>query len=207
MKNLKGITLIELVVVIAIIGILLGVTMSRMVGTSHENELEMAANLVQSTLGQAREMARSPKPSGSISDNWDINGYGVVFNIFDSKTRFSIFSDAIDSNNPGHQNRWINPNNTLIDDKIIKTYDFLESQIKNVEMIKYKINGVECVPSNIMCGLDSSIFFSYSENPQQEKVYFQGLNTYNYVSVILKNKSGKEKEVRVNFSSGIIEII
>lgn len=188
-------------VVIALVGILATVTVSRMVGTSQANELEMAANLVQSSLMQAREMARSPKPSGDISSDWDINGYGVVFN-YDGNDKFSVFSDIIDKDSPVNQNKWVDPQVTNNDDKIINTYDFSDNRIEKVEVKKYVLDGVD---NN---SLDPrSIVFLYSEKPQEEKAFFEGSSSYDYVSVILTHKSGGQKEIKINFNTGKVEVI
>jgi prepilin-type N-terminal cleavage/methylation domain-containing protein len=197
--NKKGYTLIELMVVIAIVGILAGATVFRMVDTSQANELGMAANLIQSILNQTREMARSPKPSGDINSEWDINGYGVAFN-YDGNNKFIVFADVIDKVNPENQNKWVDPQATSNDDRVINAYDFSENQIESVEIEKYVLDGTDHNSLN-----PQSIVFLYSEKPQGEKAYFEG-SSYDYVSIILKHKSGNRKEIKVNFKTGKIEV-
>jgi len=187
-------------VVIAIVGILASATLLRLVGTSQANELEMAANILQSALNQAHEMSRSPKPSGDISSVWDINGYGVVFN-YGGNNKFIVFADVVDKDSPENQNKWVDPQVTSNDDIIINAYDFSESQIESVEIEKYVLDDIVHNYS-----VSQSIVFLYSEKPQGEKVYFEG-SSYNYVSIILKHKSGDRKEIKINFKSGITEVI
>ena len=201
----RGFSFIEAVVIVAIIAILFGVAMVRLVPTQRKNELEMAANLVQSALVEAREKSQAPKPSNpdpSVAS--DVNGYGVKFNLSSTTNKeFSLFLDKVDTSS-SNQNKWVDPSLTspdTVDDVIITTYKFTDNNINNVIVSDILKDGTTSDFTT-----DSNIVFKYSEFPSQLAIYYKGASL-NTLTIVLKNNAdNSQKNVTVNFKSGEIRI-
>ena len=194
MDKQAGIGYIEMIVVIAIIAILAGVTMVRLVPTKRTNELEGAANLVQSAVVEAREKAYSPKPSVLVDQPSDIYGYGVKLKLDSGANQeFSLFKDKVNTGTPSNQGKW------SAEDEILTTYKFLDSNISNVIFKKFIKDGID--DTNLG---DRSIVFQTSELTSTRKIYFDGVSSFSTVSIVLQNAQdiSQTKRVTINFKSG-----
>lgn len=183
-----------MIVVIAIIAILAGVTMVRLVPTKRTNELEGAANLVQSAVVEAREKAYSPKPSVLVDQPSDIYGYGVKLKLDSGANQeFSLFKDKVNTGTPSNQGKW------SAEDEILTTYKFLDSNISNVIFKKFIKDGID--DTNLG---DRSIVFQTSELTSTRKIYFDGVSSFSTVSIVLQNAQdiSQTKRVTINFKSG-----
>ncbi|NTU69617.1 prepilin-type N-terminal cleavage/methylation domain-containing protein [bacterium] len=187
MKRNKGVTLIELLVVIAIIALLAGLTILRIATPKYSVELDSAANMLKSSLVQARDVARSPKATGTISDANTLNGYGVVLpSINTENPTFKVYRDAIDTTTPVNQNKWVLPSSTspdALDDTSITDYDPLGGDIRNIILLSYSIDGVDDTNSGIR-----DIFFSSKDTPSQERVFYNNTLFLDAISITLKHK-------------------
>jgi prepilin-type N-terminal cleavage/methylation domain-containing protein len=208
MKTKKGFTLIELLVVIAIIGILAGYTVLRFNDNRYDVELESAANMLKSSLVQARDTARAPKTTGTINDNSTLNGYGVSLpNLNTENPTFKVFRDAIDTATLANQNKWVTPTSTLpdtLDDISITDYDLAKDDIRNIILLSYSVDN----ENDTYSGVRDVVFLS-KEIPSQEKVFYNNNNFLNAISITLKHKitnkiitifvTSKEEIITVNY--------
>lgn len=213
MKNLKGFTLLELVVVIGIMGIMIGATIFRISAPSNANQLEQAANIFQTAVIEARDKARSPKPSGTIDEETDVFGYGIKFDTTNNK-QFILFKDVYDPEHPEFQNYWKDPDDTDIDDEELKTYFFSDSKIENVILSGYSVTLTTGPTINLCC--DHSLTFSSTENSFSDKIscgdstdgVYSDNNIIDYFSfVLLYEGTGDTKEIRVDYDSLEVSII
>ena len=195
LRSNTGFTYIELVAVIAILTVLLGVAIiaTRQI---RSNDLDMAAELVQSALVEAREKAQAPRPSTQLDEPSDVNGYGVRFRPDGDEKQFQVFKDRIDV--AGVPNEWDSTT-----DEIITTYKFADNNIVNVENHEF-----EKSDSGLESGSNVSIVFKTVEIPSQRFIYFNGDSSLDWVKVRLRNigDDTKVKIVKVDLYSGEVKI-
>ncbi len=193
----NGFSLVETLVVIAIIGILSGVVILRIVSPKHDVDLESAGNIIQSTVIRARDLARAPQQGGVITDILTTNGYGILFPAVGTTDISSIvFRDLIDVSAPTNQNKWVDPTTTTVDDVNVSTTWLKDSDVKNIRVLKYIIyDASNNMSEDTTTGTRNFVFLS-SDTPTKEKVYYNGSLSFTRVGISIQHTI-TQKEVRI----------
>lgn len=191
MKTKKGFSLVEVLVVIAIISVLAGYTIMRLVDNRYDVELASAGNIIQSTIVKTRDMARSPQQEGDISDDLVVNGYGIQLPLVGATNiTLPIFRDTVDKIVPENENIFssedINVATTMLD----------ESGVANIKILKYIYYDIN---NDMLEDTDTSdtrdIVFNCKETPTSESVYYNQNNVFTRVGVSLQHTITKKEVV------------
>jgi prepilin-type N-terminal cleavage/methylation domain-containing protein len=204
--NKKGYTIIELMVVITIIGILAGATVSRLSVSQQSNNLDQTSALITAALVEAKQKRRAPVSSGSITEKINAYGYGVHFDV--DNNEFFVFKDIVDSINPENQGKWVDPLTTDNDDEVITRYKFSDYGINN-----YKISSIlaRYDSSSIPLSNKEGFVFRYSEIPSGEYLMTSsdlsgyGGDPKELVVVVSDNNNQALLEVIIDYKSSIIK--
>jgi prepilin-type N-terminal cleavage/methylation domain-containing protein len=202
-KYTKGFTLIELIVVIAIIAVLASLSLAFFTQSQRTMALRSASEIVQASLVKARELARSPKPSGDITSDFDINGYGIFFSVCDC-TRTTVFQDALDLNHPEYMYKWVDPyaHSEDVDDALIHDFNLPDVNITQAGIHGYALDGVD-QPDELI----HNIVFKYNEITNKDEIYFDGDNSYSEIKIYMYDmKTKQEYSIVINNISSKIEV-
>ncbi|KKQ94936.1 MAG: Pilin [candidate division CPR2 bacterium GW2011_GWC1_39_9] len=222
----KGLTLIELIIVVGIIGILSGIAVIRWGNIKKDTDLELAAELVQSEIVKARENSLAPKPSTALSAATDVNGYGFMIEGLDSlpgykRWYYSHFVDKVGTVLPANQDRFSSPDDTQT------KYSFRDQGSPADYTVHKNIHNINfgciyrCRPSDAddsTCLLVNSgtsfkgIVFKVAELPSERKIYYTDDNIsiipvdgtiYKKIIFVLQDTSqNKFKKININMQTG-----
>lgn len=193
-------------VVIIIIGVLAGATISRLSVSQESNNLDQASALITAALVEAKQKRRAPVSSGAITDKIDVYGYGVHFDV--ANNEFFVFKDVVDGVNPENQGKWIDPLTTDNDDEIVTRYKFSDYGINNFQLSSIKARAGESI---VPLSKGESFVFKYSEIPSGEYLMTSsdltelGMSDPDELVVIVSDLSDSNiLEVIINYKSSII---
>lgn len=172
-KQHVGFTILEMIIVVAVVGILSAITMAQFFSVKSDTNIDQARRIIGSDINTVATWSQTGKTC--CTDNTTPNGYGIIFSVSDDS--YTIYADQDGSNE-------FSGSGEIIDSIDLSDDEFIQNMIIS-----------DCAPNSADCDL-------FVKSPSGD-MYITGAQTDDFFVLTVQNEeSGNTETITIDRSSG-----